>query len=163
MIEASLLTLRPRTESDTDFLIALYETSREEELQDVDWKSDAERLTFFRQQYNAQQLHFDSNYEDLDYDILVYEGKDIGRLVLHRSPENLHCVDIIIMPEYRKMGIGSIVMQWIERELEEKNLPATLYFEKTKPYLEQIYSKYGFVSVEDLGTHKYMKRPRPRA
>jgi GNAT superfamily N-acetyltransferase len=163
MIDPSLITLRPRQESDTEFLIRLYETSREEELLHIDWKSEEERKIFFQQQYNAQQLHFDSNYDSLDYDIIVYDGKDVGRLVLHRSPEKLHCVDIIIMPDYRKMGIGSTVMQWIEQELEEKNLPATLYFEKTKPYLEQIYSNYGFVTNEDLGTHKYMKRPQPKS
>lgn len=158
MIDPSLLTLRPKNESDTDFLISLYETSREEEMQWIIWKNDDERVNFFRQQYNAQHLHFSSNYENLDYDILVYNNEDIGRLVLHRTLENIHCLDIIIVPHYRKMGIGTIVMQRIEEETERKNITATLYFEKTKPYLESIYAKYGFVTIDDIGTHKFMKR-----
>lgn len=159
MADPSLLTLRSKTDNDIDFLLSLYETSREEEMQHINWKNDAERTFFFRHQYNAQQMHFDSNYDNLTYDILVYDNEDIGRLVLNRTPENIHCIDIIIMPHFRKMGIGSIVMQWIEDELNKKNSTATLFFEKTKPHLEEIYEKYGFVTIEDLGTHKYMKRP----
>lgn len=158
MIDPLLLTLRPRTDNDTDFLVELYETSREEEMQYIEWKNDEERIKFFRQQYNAQHLHFDSNYDNLDYDILVYNNQDIGRLVLHRTPENLHCLDVIIIPSFRKMGIGTIIMERIEEEVKQKKITATLYFEKTKPYLESIYSKYGFVTIEDLGTHKFMKR-----
>lgn len=158
MIDPSLLTLRPRNENDTDFLITLYETSREEEMQWIIWNNDEDRVNFFRQQYSAQHIHFYSNYENLDYDILMYNNEDIGRLVLHRTPDNLHCLDIIIVPAYRKLGIGTIVMQRIEEEVERKSITATLYFEKTKPYLESIYTKYGFVVIDDIGTHKLMKR-----
>ncbi len=160
MINPELLTLRPKQDTDFNFLITLYESSREEEFSLIEWRNDEERITFFTQQYNAQQLHFDTNYDNLDYDILVYDNIDIGRLVLHRTPENMHCVDIIIVPEYRKKGIGGIVMEWIRKELDDKSMKATLYFEKTKPHLEHIYSKYGFVTTEDLGTHKFMERAK---
>lgn len=160
MIDTSLLTLRPKLESDKDFLIALYETSREEEMQYIEWQSDDDRKAFFLMQYNAQKLHFDTNYENLDYDIILYDNIDIGRLILYRTQENLHCVDIIIIPEYRKKGIGTVIMQRIEKEVEDKNITSTLYFEKTKPYLEGIYGKYGFVSIEDIGTHKLMERKK---
>ena len=162
MIDTSLLTLRPKLESDTDFLIALYETSREEEMQFIEWHNDDERKAFFLMQYNAQKMHFDTNYENLDYDIILYNNIDVGRLILHRTQGNLHCVDIIILPEYRKKGIGAAIMQRIEKELEEKNITSTLYFEKTKPYLEGIYGKYGFVSIEDIGTHKFMERKKSK-
>lgn len=160
MIDTSLLTLRPKLESDTSFLIALYETSREEEMQFIEWHNEDDRKAFFQMQFNAQKLHFDTNYENLDYDIIQYNNTDIGRLILYRTEENLHCVDIIIAPEYRKKGIGTVVMQRIEKELDEKNITSTLYFEKTKPYLEGIYGKYGFVPIQDIGTHVFMERKK---
>jgi len=158
MIEISKLLLRPKNSADTEFLIALYETSRDEEFQFVAWKDDDERRVFFQQQFNAQELHFNSNYENLDYDVITYNSKNIGRLILHKTLDKIHCVDIIIIPEFRKQGISKIVMNSIVQELDFKKIEATLYFEKSKPYLEHIYSKYGFVTEEDLGTHKFMRR-----
>ncbi|MBL7974339.1 MAG: GNAT family N-acetyltransferase [Candidatus Kapabacteria bacterium] len=159
----SHLSLRPRKDTDTDFLKLLYETSRDEEFQYVEWVNSEERTKFFNQQFEAQQLHFLNNYDNLNYDIVVLHSTDIGRLVLHRTDSHVHCVDVIILPEYRKQGIGHYIMTQITNELDQKNITSSLYFEKTKPYLEKLYSSYGFVTTKDIGTHIYMERPKKLA
>lgn len=156
----SQLSLRPRKDSDTDFLKQLYETSRDEEFQFVVWSNTEERIKFFNQQFEAQQQHFLSNYDNLDYDIVVFHDTDIGRLVLHRLDSHIHCVDVIILPEYRKHGIGHYIMTQITNELDQKKITSSLYFEKTKPYLEKFYSSYGFITTKDIGTHIFMERPK---
>ncbi len=90
--------------------------------------------------------------------ILEVMGRDAGHIALAAGIAG--GADIIIIPEFRKKGIGAAIMQRIEKELEDKNITSTLYFEKTKPYLEGIYGKYGFVSIEDIGTHKFMERKK---
>lgn len=154
------LTLRPKRERDEKFLRMAYESSREDEFADVVWNSPAYREAFFTQQFTAQNLHFANFYPDMDYDIIELNGKAIGRLALMWETGHLHCVDIILIPKFRKQKIGSIIMEAIEKEIVRKGITASLMYEKWKPYLEKFYEKYGFKTTKEYPMHFLMSREK---
>ena len=159
-IKRKTITLRPRRNRDEGFLRMVYETSRDEETKDVIWNNPQHKETFFRQQFDMQSLHFKNFYSDADYDIIEYKGKPVGRLILSWESDHLHCVDIAILPRYRKQQIGSAIMDAIVRELNRRKIPATLMYQKWKPYLEKFYELYGFKTTKEHPAHFEMKRER---
>jgi RimJ/RimL family protein N-acetyltransferase len=159
-IKSKVLTLRPRRDRDEAFLRLAFESSREEELKDVIWPNEEARHVFFDHQFNAQELHFKNFYDSLDYDIIEYKGKPIGRLVLSWKPDHLDCVDIIIITKHRRQQIGTTIMKAIVKEVDIRKISASLMFEKWKPYLEAFYNKFGFIKTTEVPTHWRMERER---
>ena len=159
-IRRSTITFRPRRGRDEAFLRMAYETSRDEEFKDVLWNNPAQKKAFFNQQFDAQALHFTTMYDSLDYDIIEYKGKPAGRLVLSWESSHLHCVDLAILPRYRKQQIGTAIMDAIVGELDRQHMTASLMFEKWKPYLEKFYEGYGFKTTKEYPGHFYMRRER---
>jgi GNAT superfamily N-acetyltransferase len=157
-IKIKEVSLRPRTKKDEEFLRKAYESSRDEETKDVIWNIPEQRAIFFRQQYDAQQIHFDNFYQGMDYDIIEYNGKPIGRLCLLWLEKNLECVDIILIGKYRRQKIGSAIMDAIVKEVDRRKITASLMYEKWKPYLEKFYERYGFKVTGDVPTHVMMER-----
>jgi len=159
-LQRSTITLRPKRGRDEAFLRMVYESSRDEELKDVLWNNEQQKEAFFRQQFDAQALHFKNMYESLDYDIIEYKGKPAGRLVLSWEAEHLHCVDLAIIPKFRKNRIATSIMESIEKELERRGMKASLMYEKWKPYLEKFYGRYGFITTKEYTGHFYMERAK---
>lgn len=159
-ISPKTITLRPRTTTDEAFLRLAYETSRDEEFKEVHWPSPAQREGFFRHQFDLQELHFASTYPGADYDIIEYKKEPIGRLVLSWEPDQLHCIDIILLPGFRKKKFGTAIMNAIIKEADRQHIPASLFFERWKPYLEPFYESYGFVTKKEHPAHFYMERGR---
>jgi GNAT superfamily N-acetyltransferase len=154
------LTLRPKRDRDDKFLRMAYESSRDEEFAMVAWDSPAYREGFFTQQFEAQNLHFANFYPEMDYDIIEFGGKPIGRLALMWEKDHLHCVDIILLPKFRKQQIGTVIMQAIEKEIDRKGITASLMYEKWKPYLEKFYERFGFKTTKEYPMHFYMVREK---
>ncbi|MDP4219941.1 MAG: GNAT family N-acetyltransferase [Bacteroidota bacterium] len=152
------IVLRPATPEDESFLLFAYETSRDEELQYLAWGSEKERESFFRMQFDAQNIHFKNSYELLDYDIIQKNNIPIGRLVLSWEPEHLHCVDIILLPEFRRNHLGAAIMEAIVSEADRRKITASLFYEKWKPYLGKFYERYGFKTIKEHQGHYYMER-----
>ncbi len=152
------LTLRARKKSDEAFLRKAYESSREEETAPVMWVNDAQRNSFFEHQFNAQQAHFDNFYSDMEYDIIEYDKKPIGRLGILWEKSNAFIVDLIIIPAFQKKGIGSLVMEAIIKEADKKNITATVMYEKWKPHNEKFYAGFGFKTTKEYPMHFLMRR-----
>lgn len=154
------ISLRPTRKSDEKFLRMVYESSRDEEFKDVLFENPAQREAFFTQQFTAQNSHFENFYSNMDYDIIEYSGKPIGRLGLDWEADHLFIVDIIIIPEFRKQKIGSAIMEAIIKEADRRGITAGVMYEKWKPYNEKFYERFGFKTAKEYPMHFYMTRPK---
>jgi GNAT superfamily N-acetyltransferase len=123
-ISPKTITLRPRTPADEAFLRLAYETSRDEEFKTVEWPNAAQREVFFRHQFDSQELHFASTYPEADYDIIEYKKEPIGRLILSWEADQLHCIDIILLPGFRKKKFGTAIMNAITKEADRLHIHA---------------------------------------
>ena len=149
------LNLRTITPEDESFLAALYASTRAEELAQTTW-SDEQKAMFCRMQFNAQTADYQRNYPDASFQIIERGGVPAGRLLVLRSDEAIHVIDIALMPEHRGAGIGTKLLKKLQKEARAAGKPLTIHVERFNPAL-RLYQRLGFKQVEDKGVYLLME------
>jgi ribosomal protein S18 acetylase RimI-like enzyme len=151
------IQLRSIAPDDRDFLYRVYASTRYEELAPLNW--DAATVDgFLTMQFNAQHLDYQGNYPNASFDLILQDDVPIGRLYVDRRPDELHIIDIALLPEYRNQGVGSAFLNQLIAEAEVSNLPVRIYVERFNPAL-RLYTRLGFQPIGDTGVYFLMERP----
>jgi len=140
--------LRPRTESDESFLFSLYADTRD----DVDtfgWNPDQLRA-FLGLQYRARERSFALRHPSAQSDIVVVQGRAVGRLLVDRRADRIHLVDIALRGEHRGTGIGSQLLVTLQEEAALVGRPLCLQVRRGSPAMT-LYLRLGFVPVGRVG------------
>ncbi|MGE3466695.1 MAG: N-acetyltransferase family protein [Pyrinomonadaceae bacterium] len=127
-----LIALRPAMPDDRDFLVRVYEASREIELSMTPW-STAERLAFARLQFDAQTRHYGEVYPDSTNSVILYDGEPAGRLHLNRGPDQIAILDITVLPAYRLKGIATSLITSLQAEAKESGCSLRVFVEDFNP------------------------------
>ena len=151
------MELRPAGPGDEEFLLALYRSTREDELALTGW-DEAQRSTFVRMQFLAQRRHYDASYPDATDEIVLRDGRPIGRRLVARDARQIHLVDIALLPERRGAGIGERLVRELIAEGETRGVPVNLYVLASSPAI-RLYERLGFVRTGESGFHIRMERP----
>lgn len=155
MIPATALpravSFRPATAADRDFLLRVYTATRTDELAAVPWPP-AEKEAFLRQQFETQDCAYHEDYPAEAFQIILIGGTPAGRLYLDRTPEELHLIDIALLPEHRGHGLGTALLQAIIAEAQVLARPIRLYVEHFNPAL-RLYQRLGFTMIEEHGPY----------
>src|SRR6185369_11026995 len=101
-----LVTFRPVTADDERFLIRAYGSTRLEELALTNW-DDAQRDAFVQMQFAAQQAHYRQTYPKGEHLIVLLDEEPVGRLYVAEIEAEIRIIDITMLPEHRKAGIGT--------------------------------------------------------
>lgn len=91
--------LRPATDNDYDFFYRLQIAAMKEYvIQTYGW-DDAVQARYLRRKF-AEREH----------QIIVVDGQDVGVLEVNRTEDKMMLVNIQIMPEYQRQGLGTAVI-----------------------------------------------------
>ena len=154
--------LRPVTADDREFLLSVYAASREIELSMVPWDA-AQRRLFVEHQSNAQTCHYETEYHDVKHDIILYDDDPAGRLFVSRGdPEQIAILDLTVMPEYRKKGIGSRLIRELQAEAARVGKSLRIYIENFNPS-QELFRKLGFEVTDDSGVNLRFEWHNPAA
>jgi RimJ/RimL family protein N-acetyltransferase len=148
--------LRAVRAEDREFLLALYAAVREEELRQVDW-SPAQKEAFLRQQFDAQDHHYRTNYSGATLDIVMLDRAPIGRLYIARWPSEIRIMDIALTPELRGAGVGTRLLRAVIAEADEARKKVSIHVERFNPAL-RLYERLGFVPVAEHGVYLLLER-----
>jgi ribosomal protein S18 acetylase RimI-like enzyme len=157
-LAADGFALRPESEADLPFLRRLYVSTRWEELAIVTQWSDAEKVAFLESQFGFQRHHYLTYYAATDCAILEQDGVPAGRLYIDRQDKTLLVVDISLLPDWRRRGIGTALLQAVIAEARAAGKTATISVEKFNP-AQRLYRRLGFREVGDEGVHWVMECP----
>jgi ribosomal protein S18 acetylase RimI-like enzyme len=146
---AGKITLRPVQESDDEFLLKVYGSTREQEMAQVPWTAE-QKQQFVRMQWEAQKNHYATQHPNATHEIICIETSDIGRLYLDRSGDKFHILDITLLPEHRNCGAGSFLLRQIMAEAKEAGKPVTIYVETFNPSL-RLFERVGFTPIQQEG------------
>lgn len=149
------IRLRPITAADEQFLCALYGSTRTEELAPVPW-SEEQKRAFLDMQFRAQTLHYQKHYGDGEFLIVENRGEPIGRLLLHRSADEIRVIDISLLPEHRGRGIGTSLLRDVLDEAAASNRSVTIHVEHFNP-AKRLYERLGFRSLETNGVYDLLQ------
>lgn len=140
------LSFRPETEHDDPFLVALYATTREAELEQVpDWTPE-QKQAFVAMQFNAQRHHYRHALVNVAFDVIEQDGVPIGRLYTQEGQTMLHIVDILLDPAVRGMGIGAALLQGLADDAHAAGKVLSIFVETYNP-ARRLYERLGFVQV----------------
>jgi ribosomal protein S18 acetylase RimI-like enzyme len=139
---SSEVTLRPAGAEDTPFLQAVYASTRWDELAQAPW-SDEQKLQFCLMQFAAQDADYRQNYPKASFSVIEQAGVGIGRLYVDRRPDEIHLIDIALLPAYRRSGIGTRLLQEFQEEACATRKKLTIYVEQFNPAL-RLYQRLGF-------------------
>jgi ribosomal protein S18 acetylase RimI-like enzyme len=152
-----LASLRPAVDADREFLIELYASTREAELELVDWDDETKRA-FVEHQFSAQDEHYRSNYPGATLDLIEVEGERAGRLYVHRGPSDIRIMDIAMAPEFRGRGIGTELLTSLIAEAEKSGRKLSIHVEANNT-ARSLYDRLGFQPAGEHGIYVLMERP----
>jgi ribosomal protein S18 acetylase RimI-like enzyme len=152
--------LRAVADTDRDFLIELYASTREAELAQVAW-DDAAKRTFLEHQFDAQDHHYRVNYPGATLDVIEVDGLRAGRLYVHRGEDDIRIMDIAVAPAFRGRGIGTGLLEGLIEEARASGRSVSIHVEMQNP-ARSLYERLGFVPVGEHGIYVLMKWTQPK-
>ncbi len=148
----ALISVQP---ADTPFLLAVFASTRADELALVDWTAE-QKQAFVAMQFEAQARHYAAYYPDAEYFIIQQGGVRIGRLIVERKPKTLLLMDIALLPEYRCQGVGTAILRDRMNEARQAHQALVLHVESFNP-ARQLYERLGFRVCSENGIYLEME------
>jgi ribosomal protein S18 acetylase RimI-like enzyme len=121
----------------------------------VDW-SQEQKTAFLQMQFFAQHKHYQQNYMDAEFSIIIIDGSQAGRLYLDQREDEIRIVDIALLPQYRNQGIGTTIINEILAKGKASGLPVTIHVEQFNPAF-RLYQRLGFQRIADDGVYFLMQ------
>ena len=152
MLEVSL---RLATEDDMEPLGAIHRAAMREHVEKT-WGWDEEwQRTFFRDNFPFGQRQ-----------VVEYEGTMVGMLDVVRHDDHLELANIMMAPNYHRMGIGSLLVGRLKDEANKLGVPVKLQVLKVNVDARRLYERLGFEHHDETETHflmRWQRFTRPRA
>ena len=154
-MENTASDLRAATPEDEQFLRAVYAGTRAEELAQTPW-NDEQKRAFTDMQFAVQDADYRLRYPTAQYSIIEVEGIPAGRLYLVRWEREIRIMDIALLPEHRRAGIGTKLLRELQDEARTAGKALTIHVEKFNPALS-LYHRLGFQQIEDKGIYLFLE------
>jgi GNAT superfamily N-acetyltransferase len=148
-------TLRPEEPGDRLFLLKLYASTRQEELDAAGWP-ETTRMAFVEMQFNAQRAGYRAAFPRAEFAIILSRGQPVGRIVVNRAEDEFRLVDIVVTPERRGQGVGTALIGNLLREARAVNKPLRLRVLKDQRALH-LYMRLGFKKTGEDGLRVEME------
>ncbi|MDX6658727.1 MAG: hypothetical protein QOH62_3520 [Solirubrobacteraceae bacterium] len=148
--------LRPAGDDDRALLLAIYASTRVEELSVTGW-SDEAKAAFLAQQFAAQDSHYRLHHPDASYDVITVGGEPAGRLYVERGERQILLVDVALLPGFRGRGVGTAVLRQVMAEADAAGKVLSIHVEKTNR-AQSLYARHDFAAVADHGVYLLLQR-----
>jgi ribosomal protein S18 acetylase RimI-like enzyme len=147
--------LRPAVASDDDLLYAVFASTREPEMALLACPRES-KDALLRMQFDAQNRHFRHAHAHLEVSVVLLSGQPVGRLSVSRDVDAVHLVDIALLPERRRQGIGTVLVTQLQSEAAAAGLPLRLHVARTNP-AAGLYHRLGFRPVDGDAVYQVME------
>ena len=149
------VSLRAIAPEDSAFLLALYKSSRGDDLRGLGW--DEQRISeFLQMQYEAQQRFHTSEYRKAVDQIVLRGNESVGRLTFEPREHEIRCVEIALMPGHRNAGIGTRLIRELQTEAKKQKKPLRLQVIRFSRAIS-LFERLGFQRISETGTHFQME------
>jgi len=148
--------LRPVAPDDDEFLLAVYGSTRAEELGQVEW-AEGQKATFLRWQFDLQRREYDGRFPDAAYYVVMVDQQPAGRIWVGTDNEQIRLLDIGLLPEFQNRGVGTALLQRLiaYSASERKALRHMIFVLNNNA--ERFYERLGFKQIEEFGAYKHME------
>lgn len=156
------VTLRPVAAEDEEFLLAVYDSTRADELSQVEW-AEGQRELFLRWQFQLQRREYEARFPDAEYSVILVDGRPAGRIWVGGDPEQIRLLDIALLPEFQNRGAGTLLLGRLMDEARRTGRALRHMVFVLNNDAHRFYERLGFVVIEEYdGGYRHMEW-RPRA
>jgi len=156
MSNSVIVSLRPVTDADQEFLVGVYASTRAAELAQVDW-DESQKDAFVRWQFAMQKQEYDARYPDARYDVILVEGVPAGRIWVGTDDTQIRLLDIALLTEFQNRGVGGQLLRQLIDEARQAKKPLRHMVFMLNDNANRFYERLGFVTIEDVGGYKHME------
>jgi N-acetylglutamate synthase-like GNAT family acetyltransferase len=149
------ISLRRATVDDRDFLLRVYAASRETELSVLPF-DEAQKRAFVEHQLDAQTLYYQEKYPDATHEVILLEGEPVGRVYVNRGDNLISILDLAVLAEHRKKGIGTHIVKNLQSEASASDKRVCVYVETFNPS-QKLFRELGFELVESDEVNLYFE------
>jgi ribosomal protein S18 acetylase RimI-like enzyme len=110
----------------------------------------------------ASMASFDAALDLERTTIITADGVDVGFVLLIDTPHLVQVHTIAIAPEHQGRGVGSEVLTDVVNIGRQTGRAVMLSVLKSNRRAEALYTRLGFVVVEESTTHRHMRFVSPR-
>ena len=154
--DGGTVQLRPVLESDNEFLLSVYGTTREEELNQVEW-AEGQKEAFLRWQLDLQRREYESRFPDAAYDVILVDQQPAGRIWVGSDDEQIRLLDIALLPQFQNRGVGTELLRRLIKEAAKQGKVLRHMVFVLNNNAERFYERLGFKRIEDFGAYKHME------
>lgn len=133
-----MITKRPATPDDYDFLYALHKAAM---------KESVARMWGWNEAW--QQDYFQKKFDPSEREVLQWQGQDIGTISVRETAEDLYLALIAILPEFQGRGWGTAVIQNLIHQTQQTGKTFTLHVLKTNPEAQKLYERLGLQVIAE--------------
>jgi ribosomal protein S18 acetylase RimI-like enzyme len=119
------------------------------------WSAE-QKTAFCRQQYHAQTFHYRKYYPSAQFLVIERDGVQIGRLFVDRWENEIRIIDISLLTEFRRGGVGTSLLLGLQEEAREGKKTLTIHVEQFNP-ARRLYDRLGFREIEINGIYWLME------
>ncbi len=150
------LSLRAVSIEDDAFLLALYASTRADELGQVVW-AEGQQEAFLRWQFDMQRREYDARFPDARHQLILIDDQPAGRIWVGEDNEQIRLLDISLLPQFQKRGAGTLLLKELMQEAARagKLLRHMVFVLNNDAH--RFYERLGFVVIEDVGAYKHME------
>lgn len=143
------ISLRPAAPEDQALLMAVYGSTREEELNQTDW-NEAQKQAFIEHQFLAQDTYYKQVYPDSEYMVILCGNEAAGRLYIERHliEGTIRIIDVALLPAYRGQGIGAYLIRNLQEDARQAGKTLTIHVERHNRALV-LYERLGFKIIHE--------------
>jgi len=140
---------------DEPFLLAVYASTREEEMAHWGW-NEVDKHAFLQMQFHMQSRSYQMQYPNHVHQIILVDEVQAGRLITAKTTDALVLIDISLLPAFRRKGIGTRFLQELQQEAAMSSLSVRLHVQAGNPAL-RIYKKLGFREMSESSVYMAME------
>jgi len=150
------LIFKTQAKEDHKFLLSLYGSTREDEL-NMTTMSELEKKNFVAQQFKARELDYAKMFEDAKFLVVYKKKKAIGRIV-YENGDTLHLIDIAFIKKFRSSGYGSCILEQLLLKAKELKKVFELSVVVDNQRAINLYKKFGLKVVNQQGYYYTMQK-----
>ncbi len=148
-------SMRLETPGDADFLLELYTSTRQVEMDLTGWSVETRRM-FIAMQFRAMRSAYAAQFPSAKFSIVLQDGLPVGRMVVNRDPGEIRIVDLALMPGARNLGIGGRLLRELTLEASQARTPLRLHVLRHSRAIN-LYHRLGFVTTAESEIYRTME------
>ena len=149
------IKFRPICPADQAFLFGVFASTRPDVA--LSNLGEEEKQEFLQMQFRAQHNHYQKHFPDADFLIVMLGKTRIGRVYARRTENEIHIIDVALLPKYRGQGIGTQLMSGFLAEGKRAGKPVRLHVLKMDRRAIAFYRRLGFVKIGEIETRDLME------